>query len=222
MSVIILSTTDNQRANSIQNEFENDGTTFLRFNFSSSHQAVIGFYSGNNGQVLINGNLIRSEEVSGIFVHHPFPPSFKFQGSDMIDSSLLASGWRNAMDWFEEVFNSAIWINKPSKSRIAASILLQLNVAESCGMSVPNTIFTNDFSLLKSFASRQRQIAIKSGPLLGVNLEGHRLLTNVVDVGEIREEQLAASPCLFQEYIEKAFELRIHVVGDTVLACRNG
>jgi glutathione synthase/RimK-type ligase-like ATP-grasp enzyme len=220
MSVLILSTAANQHANAIQNALGSNGIDFLRFNFDPEINNSIGLSSENNGPVFINGRLIQPEEVSGIFLHHPFPQHLKYQGSDLLDSSLRAAGWRNALDWFEETFKNAIWINKPSHSRGSASILSQLNTASAQGMRVPRTLLTNDIELMRTFAVKNKKIILKCGALPGVNLEGYRLLTHLVNSSEITTQELEPSPCLFQEYIEKKFELRIHVIGDQIHACK--
>jgi len=45
-------------------------------------------------------------------------------------------------------------------------------------------------------------------------------LTQIVNVRSLATKKLIHSPCFFQEYIDKAFELRVHVIGDRVLTCK--
>ncbi len=111
-------------------------------------------------------------------------------------------------------------MNNPIHSRRAAGIRRQLTIASACGMRVPSTLFTNEYAKLRDFATQNKIIVIKSGPLPGVDLEHRRLLTHIVKPTDIGSGELERSPCLFQEYIEKQFELRIHVIGEHVHACR--
>ncbi len=60
---------------------------------------------------------------------------------------------------------------------------------------------------------------IKQGNL-SVHIERKRILTSPIDVNTINQEGLRGCPCLFQKYVSKRFELRVHVIGDTVLSCQ--
>lgn len=62
-------------------------------------------------------------------------------------------------------------------------------------------------------------MVIKQGNL-GVHLDKKRILTTVVDLSSIEESALRSCPCLFQRYVPKQFELRVHIIGDNVLSCR--
>lgn len=220
MAILILSTSANEHAKAIYHRLIELGGDVTRFNFDEYSQSKLGFRSNAESTILLNDAEIQPDQIQGVFVHHPIPPQLRFPAPDSLDSSLRAASWRNSIDWFENTLKSAMWINRPSCSRLSASVLWQLNIATSQNLRVPETIFTNEINQLKAFAARHQSIVIKTGPLYGINLVGKRILTRLVNTFEIEEAELRPAPCLFQEYVEKAFELRIHVVGKEIYACK--
>ena len=116
----------------------------------------------------------------------------------------------------------ALWVNRPSREADAVKPR-QLAVARRCGLTVPDTIVTNDPDAVRAFAS---QIP---GPVAGKNLSAaviaeaggvHAAYTrrlDPADMADLRGVQTTAH--LFQEFMEpKAFEARVTVVGDRVFA----
>lgn len=220
MQVITLSTTDNAHAKAVCQKVLDRGVAVAAFHFDSPDRRAISFsFPSEAGQWLAQAK-INPAEVAGVFVHHPLPQNLSFCGTDALDGSLIAAGWRNALDWFEDTFKGAVWLNAPSAARNSAPIARQLQVAAGRGLRVPETLFTNDIDRLRDFAKRHSKIVLKPGPLRGVNLAGGRILTRLIDIKDVNEAQLQAAPCYFQEYIEKSHELRVHVINNEVLTCR--
>lgn len=126
----------------------------------------------------------------------------------------------SAIEWLEEVTPSSIWVNKPSISRRIAPVIYQLMIAERCGFQTPATLFTNNLTDLTEFSRLYTKVVIKPGNLAGVRTNGKRILAHIVEVSDISESTLANAPCLFQEYIDKEYEIRVHVTKNNVLACK--
>lgn len=222
MSVLVISTSQNDHAAAVQAAVERRGIEVVRLNMDSltGANAQVSFFSPSSNGISIAGKHIRPDSVTGVFVHHPHITINQSLGLDDLDRGLAESGWRNALDWILQVFAYANWINRPDVSRSSSGPCLQLSVASKHGLRVPDTCFTNNAETLRKFASRHSSILLKSGPLLGVRLREHRLLSNLIDVNTIEPDALASSPCYFQEYIDKDYELRLHVFSDTILSCR--
>lgn len=115
----------------------------------------------------------------------------------------------------------ALWVNYPSREADALKPR-QLDVARRCGLRVPQSLVTNTALGVRSFA------AAVSGPLAGKNLsaaslvESHRLQTaytrrlGPAELADLSGVDTTAH--LFQEFIDKAFEVRATVVGERVFA----
>lgn len=106
--------------------------------------------------------------------------------------------------------------------------LTQLVVAAQVGLSTPCTRYLCDLGAAADFADAHGgQVVYKPfTPYLGPpRRDGHitELYSQVVSADALRaqaNDELVATPGIFQPYIDKAFELRVVYVGGTVFACR--
>ena len=110
----------------------------------------------------------------------------------------------------------ALWVNHPSRLADCAYKPVQLVHAHECGLSVPDTVLTNEPDTLRSFAAGGRTVT----KLMGANTiseEGHRKLswTRVLggdDLDDLRGFPVTAH--LAQRWVPKLFEVRIVVIAD--------
>lgn len=167
---------------------------------------------------VILGNIPAAYAPDAVFVHHPRISCRQEWFIDDVERKLFVASWDSVKEWMEAQFPHAHWINRPSANLRSRNILNQLRIAASIGFKTPETLFTNNATELKKFAGHDT-IVIKQGNL-GTHLEKKRILTSVVDANSIEETVLQGCPCLFQRYVPKQFELRVHVIGHSVLSCR--
>lgn len=115
-----------------------------------------------------------------------------------------------------------VWINHPHRYVLANSKPAQLKMAREVGLSIPETLITNEPEAVRAF------IAEAPGPVVykcfsqWLDLpEGQAQYTGVVTAAQIGQlDLIRATPGVFQHYAEKAFELRVTVVGDRIFAGR--
>lgn len=99
----------------------------------------------------------------------------------------------------------------------------QLAIAETFGFHIPDTLVTNDPASAKEFVERHKTAVIKSVGGYGQQVEGgfYTVYTNIVTKAILdRFDAIRLAPVCLQEYTEKAFELRVTVVGQQVFGCR--
>jgi len=222
MSILIISTSNNAHANVVENTLRNTGETIHRINMDHvCEDTVISFNDNNAGYLGLNLNdtQIKTNDITGIFFHqaHVSVPSDRVL--DEIDRTLCKASWNGILPWIETCLNTSIWVNQPSLSRFASLSSSQLALAKRLGFNIPQTVFTNDLDVVRKLAVNGK-IILKTGTLHNLNLDGKVILTHVVDPNELTPSDLRNSPCLFQRYIEKSYELRVYVVSDKIFACR--
>lgn len=117
-----------------------------------------------------------------------------------------------------------LWVNHPHREADACYKPLQLTTARRCGFSVPETIITNDPEGVRRFARRVAgPIVVKtlSTPAVlesgGITVAHTRRLT-VDDLADLSGVDVTAH--LFQEFISKAYEVRLTAVGRRFFATR--
>ena len=114
----------------------------------------------------------------------------------------------------------ANWISNPYAVYQAENKLLQLKIAGSIGFNLPATLITNDKTKLTSFFYKhQKNIIIKPIGQTRIDRKNNAsfIFTNKLNEELInRIDEFDLTPCIFQENVEKDYELRITVVGDEV------
>mgnify|MGYP001182129045 CR=1 FL=1 len=152
------------------------------------------------------------------------PTAFRFPAG-MSQPERRHAGWE-AKFGFGGVLASLpiLWVNHPHREADACYKPLQLVMARRCGFAVPETIVTNDPDGVRRFARRvDGPIVVKtlSTPAIlesgGVSVAHTRRLT-VDDLADLSGVDVTAH--LFQEFIPKAYEVRLTAVGRRFFATR--
>ncbi len=210
MNVLILSRSENTHADAVESWLKKRKISVSRINFDFK------LIEEKKFPQIILGNT--KSHPDAIFVHHPRIDYRADWFMDNLEQKLFMASWNSVQEWMEAQFYETLWVNKPSANLRSRNVLYQLQIAKSVGFRTPDTLFTNDIAELKLFA-RDAIVVIKQGNL-GVHMDKQRILTSIIDVNSIEDYTLRNCPCLFQKYIEKSFELRIHVIRDAVLSCK--
>lgn len=113
-----------------------------------------------------------------------------------------------------------LWVNRPDVDAVSELKPYQLELAKRLGLRVPRTLLTNDPRQVRALLEdADRQIIYKALTAGVIHYSGgfpSGLLTTVVGK-EIHEhlDRVGHTMCQFQEYIEKAYEVRLTVIGNT-------
>ena len=203
-----------------QDEFPRDFTIELRY---CGH--------GLSGMLrhLPTDDIIELSDVGAVWARKPAPFSFL---SDDLPSQEKAFAQAETEHLFFSLLYSldCFWMNHPKAVRGALWKGEQLQRAAAMGFRVPRSLITNSPE-----AVRQLQSAI-NGPMVIKAMSSATLSAEDVKPEErhydslmttlVSDEYLDAIdsvrelPCLFQAYVEKAYELRVTVIGEQVFAAR--
>ncbi|MFI5387269.1 MAG: hypothetical protein ACHQ50_14255, partial [Fimbriimonadales bacterium] len=126
--------------------------------------------------------------------------------------------WSEALEGFFAHIPVSRWMNHPSRNAAASRKLEQLTVARSMGLEVPATLVTQSASELRQFyVEHAGKVIVKpmaSGYVARLGNEQDSLIytSRVLEVHLRELGDLAACPTLFQEYVDKLYDVRITVV----------
>lgn len=120
---------------------------------------------------------------------------------------------RDSQAFIEALFTLRVsggWVNHPWHARRAESKPLQMLVAQEAGMSIPETVVTNDPTEVAKLVSAEGAYVVKSlAGLPGKSLLTQRLVPELItDPGSIE-----ISPACYQRYIEGNQHIRILAFG---------
>ncbi|MBD1584799.1 MvdC/MvdD family ATP grasp protein [Pseudoalteromonas sp. S16_S37] len=116
------------------------------------------------------------------------------------------------------------WISHPKHLRAAMWKGEQLNRATQFGFKIPNTIISQDASAIRSFYLANNKVVYKamaSSTFIDSNGQERGVATTLVDQAMLENtDSLSLLPNLFQAYADKAYELRVTIVGERVFAAK--
>lgn len=174
-----------------------------------------------------NGLEMRGSEVRAVWDRRPEEPRelpFPAGGEQDRHSREEALGFLRFLRYYlKDVpsVGSVVW------DRVAASKMLQARVARRVGFRQPDTCYTNREGELLRFAERLGTLVLKSisNSYTWDEDEGTERLfyTCKVEAATLRgipREAFEQTVSFAQEYVEKAYEVRVTVVGERVFACR--
>jgi glutathione synthase/RimK-type ligase-like ATP-grasp enzyme len=118
----------------------------------------------------------------------------------------------------------AFWVNPSDAAVRAERKPLQHQVAHEVGFLTPATIYTNDPEEIRAFLKRRGGL-VAYKPLRGTSWNDGETLwgsyTSLITESTLVEDDLLrVTPGIYQEVIDKDYELRITVLGDHVLGAK--
>ncbi|HRY46452.1 MAG TPA: alpha-L-glutamate ligase [Candidatus Paceibacterota bacterium] len=112
---------------------------------------------------------------------------------------------------------NAFWINDPALDTAAQQKVYQLKIATELGLSIPDTLITNDPARAEAFVQRYGAGRVICKAFTAT--EAHWRETRLVRDDELAHiHSVKYAPVIFQEYIEAIYDLRITVIGPKVFA----
>lgn len=114
-----------------------------------------------------------------------------------------------------------LWVNQPIRQSAAEYKPLQLATAAACGLRVPATLITNRAHEVVSFAAEiEGPVVCKqlSSLVLSEDGEMRTTYTTIIDPAAIDPASFAATAHLIQQFVPKAYEARVTVVGRAPMA----
>ncbi len=118
------------------------------------------------------------------------------------------------------VTHRGLIVNNPFDNHRVNNKVEQLQRARSIGLAVPDTIITNDPDQAKSFFEKHKGDVIFKMQKLPIIQEedqtARTIMTNRVQLEQFYAnlERIRNNPCCFQKRIDKAYEIRLTIIGE--------
>lgn len=118
-----------------------------------------------------------------------------------------------------------LWVNRPDAESRADYKPFQLRLAKAAGLRIPDTLITNDPDEVKQFWSAYSGQIIYKALNSGLIREpggwpGGLFTSPVAGLDEAMLSRVTFAPCIFQERIAKAYDLRVTIIGDRLYPVR--
>lgn len=184
--------------------------------------AVIGF---NCSEIHISlkdsGREFSTSDLGCVWYRRP--ESFTIPETYHIETHKYVQGQMKAMlDGLYYCADQAFWINPRNTAQLSSNKLKQLQVAKQIGFKIPTTIITNSPDCATKFIESIDEVCIKSyspsNITVAEDLYPFFTIRLTSDEKQSYLDNVAACPTLFQQFIDKVFDLRVIVIGENLYA----
>jgi glutathione synthase/RimK-type ligase-like ATP-grasp enzyme len=202
---IVLDTVSIRSDNCAAVRLENDGTSVV--------------------SILHNTEYIDASQIDAVWWR--LKPAI-FQAKETLDTlrnrNLREREWCHFLGIFEDFVPTEKWVNSPLAQHKANYKIRQLGIAKILGLKIPDTLITNDPELIQDFFIKwQKESGVIYKPLTYYyTTEGQITFTTALDFSLLEEKQknILSAPGIYQENLQKLYELRVTVVGNETFAVR--
>lgn len=228
-TIVIVSNKWDVHSHAVVDQIIDLGGNVVRINTEDLGGATFNV-SPNQDQVellLANGRILKKSEIHAGYLRRIMAPT----SIPNVDPDYLAFCQREIQTIvfsLPYVLDSAKWLNSTYERMRASNKLHQLFIAGSAGLVIPDTLFSNDVQAIRSKSRCWGKSLFKAIDLpIGNTQDRSNTVVEIdpfcfTDIGEIpdAEDRIKTCPGQYQSYIDKEYELRIHIIGKKVIAVK--
>lgn len=208
----------------VRQELKREGVEMILFCQDKCLESQYLTFSTQGGDLKveldINGRVYNVSDFSSIYYLHPHLPRELLEFEPPEYRHFIHRQFEESRRILWSIFRHKIWINDPWHMVIAENKAYQAMIAKEVGLILPDTLITSNPDRVRSFHKRNRSGSVvkllATSPILD-----HVIYTNELDDDGLREiDALRSSPSIFQEKVEKSYELRITIAGNNVFPAK--
>lgn len=189
---------------SVHSLVESIGIPYILMSGADAAEASIMFELNHGRPTGILGCRGRSyalEAIGGVYLR---------MGNDIVwENGQSAAFYDTFFEWCQIADSNVV--TRPTSAASNSSKPYQAQLIQAQGLSVPDTIVSNDADQILAFRTLHRRIVYKS-------MSATRSIVRLVDNEDLRRlDRVSWCPTQFQQYVE-GLNVRVHVVGDKSFA----
>ncbi len=225
MKTILLTTARfDPAADLVMNELHRRGAPCFRWNtYEYPLESVLTYRAsadGFSGKIHSDGRSLDINDVGSVWWQWDQPGGFP-DDLDIGSRRFAETEAQQALSALTTVID-AVWINHPINERRAKAKPAQLFKAREIGFDIPRTLVTNDAEEVRAFVSSSPRQVIYKGLSQPRDMEaGKVLFTGVLTPERLAKiDAIRITPGIFQERVDKAYELRVTVIGSRIFTVK--
>ena len=175
----------------------------------------------------LSGLRIKGSEITAVWDRRPeLPKALPINNTEEINAynRREARAFLRFLRYYVEQIPS---IGSIVGDKVASSKMVQYRTALDCGFIIPETVFANSKAAVALLSSRHSRLCLKS--IDGTNVWDEKngvdyvFYTQTLEPAELKhipDDAFIQTVSFVQEYVPKAYELRVTVVGDVVFTTK--
>jgi glutathione synthase/RimK-type ligase-like ATP-grasp enzyme len=228
--IVIFSETADVHADAVEKAAGAKGSSVIRLNRDEIHRWQLEFLRGEP-LVTLDGRTFGVDKLRSLFLRRlpdretfkQLPTNAPAEAHDYISTQRYVQ-FSDGLGLLAELIRT---INAPTAAQRAQSKSTQVAVARKLGLRTPDTYSGANPDRARQHIDRITQSGkrVCTKPIMNkflmVGDEKRTRFTELLDDADLAElESLRECPLTIQDYIEKAYELRVAVVADRIFACK--
>ncbi|MBY0585643.1 hypothetical protein K2X85_00595 [bacterium] len=215
--LLILSNSEDVTADYLASVLARSDIEFVRLDTDTVLQRATFAYEAGSPMLCVDGVWYPPSRFSNVWYRRPERLKHP-QIDNSPEGRLVLDEWAEALEGFLAIIEEPKWINHPSRNVRASHKIEQLTRAASLGLTVPDTLVTQEPDRLSAFFARHAGRVIVKPMASGYveRPEGERdslIYTNRVSDAHLADlDDLRGCPTMFQRFIDKQCDVRITIV----------
>jgi glutathione synthase/RimK-type ligase-like ATP-grasp enzyme len=223
--IIVVSNSQDATADYLCSRLKHENLEHIRFDTDTVIGQVELLYKANQFSLFINGITLSPNKVNSVWYRRPERLELNNDSFEEGERLHTISEWSACLEGFLAHIPTELWINHPRQNASASSKLEQLSRARNLGFKIPQTIVTQSFHEALAFSQGCKGNVIVK-PISHGYIERSEprkdtlIFTNEVSLEQLNSNKalLSLCPTLFQEKIEKIYDIRVNILDTNVIA----
>ena len=221
--LLVITNSEDVTADFLCGRFEDVRTPFLRINSDEITKGAQVEFRDFEPTLIFDGSRVSASGISDVWLRRPKPLEPADEQLPPAERLHIQGEWSEAMEGFLAHIPFSKWINHPTANVMASHKMEQLSRAKHHGLKVPETLVTQNPTLLEEFwAASGGQLIVKplcSGYIERRVQEADSLIyTNALPSDLLDSPSIEKAPTLFQRRIDKVTDIRTTVIDTHVHA----
>lgn len=226
-TVLIITSSNDVHSDEIESKLRGSGASIIRLNTDqliSRCSELVFTDKQDDSEVVVNDMSFNLSEITSVWYRRPETPETKVE-----DPGQRQFAEHELSELLQQLYfklGNSFWVSDYQALDAARRKLPQLHIARSLGMAVPKTLATNSPRRIRSFYNEcAGRVVYKTlhapviKPSSGPELWG--VPTTIIGNDYISQIDLIRhTGGIFQEYIDKAYEIRVTVIGEEIFAAK--
>lgn len=216
--ILVVSFPDNPHASAVLRHLTRPFTVFDIAEFPSRAQLSARFGADRDELALTteDGRRIDAADIGAVWFRRIRPLTLD---PELTDPTARLFAWSESTEALTGFWHSTdcFWMNPPSADEVGQRKIRQLQVAGQVGLTVPDTLITNDPERAREFVSGRLERGVIRKAFRNI-AEAPRTTAMLEPADLDRMPQVRFAPVTFQEFVPAEVDLRVIVVENEIFA----
>ncbi len=170
--------------------------------------------------------LIESSDIKAVWFRKPLAWHLLRPGEGTAQERYIAEETNFALLAMYQQLRNVCWVNFPEKNIAASEKLSQLSLAAQMGFQIPRTLVSTSYNAVREFVHSNGGLCIAkplhTGTIMQADGKRKAFFSTSLSLEDLEKyaDSIPVCPLIYQELIQKKFELRVTCVGDRWFAAR--